>query len=216
LLSSRAFYEKLGFTVFGGNQEQRWLIMKSGTTLMGTQSWLTSTCRVSGNHPESRTGINQVISKVVAIFTTAESGTALQPIAEASLESGKGLVGDRYYKGTGTFSDKLKSSQDWEITLIESEEIERFNGLGKSAFSPGEFRRNILTSGIRLNELVGRRFSVGSTVLEGIRLCEPCAYLAKFLGPASAKALAHRAGLRARILTGGVVRPGDPIEELNA
>ena len=157
-----------------------------------------------------------MISKVDAIFTTAESGATLLAVEAASLESGKGLAGDRYYLGKGTFFEKLKSSQDWEITLIESEEIERFNNLQKTAFSPGEFRRNIVTSGIRLNDFVGRRFSVGSTVLEGIRLCEPCAYLATFLGPASVKALAHRAGLRARIVTGGVIRPGDHIEVLNA
>ena len=155
-----------------------------------------------------------MISTVVAIFTTPESGATLLSVAAATLESGKGLVGDRYYKGNGTFSEKLKSSQDWEITLIENEEIERFNKLGNSAFSPAEFRRNIITSGVRLNDLVGRRFSVGSTVLEGIRLCEPCAYLAKFIGPASVQTLAHRAGLRARILSGGVVRAGDRIEEL--
>lgn len=152
-----------------------------------------------------------MISKVDAIFTTPESGAALVSVDAASLKSGKGLVGDRYYNGNGTFSEKLKSSQDWEITLIESEEIERFNSLGKTAFTPGEFRRNIITSGVRLNDLVGQTFSVGATVLEGIRLCEPCAYLTKFLGPDSVNLLAHRAGLRARIMKGGVIRPGDSI-----
>jgi MOSC domain-containing protein YiiM len=155
-------------------------------------------------------------SKIVAIFATAESGGTLFAVPTASLETGKGLVGDRYYRGSGTFSEKLKSSQDWEITLIESEEIERFNSLENTAFSPGEFRRNVVTSGVRLNDLVGCRFSVGATVLEGIRLCEPCAYLAKFIGPTSLKTMAHRAGLRARILSGGLVRPGDHIEELLA
>ena len=151
--------------------------------------------------------------EVVAIFTTGEPGGSLLSVAEATLERGKGLVGDRYYNGKGTFSHQLKFSRDWEITLIESEEIERFNSLELFAFSPAEFRRNILTSGVRLNGLVDRRFSVGSAVLAGIRLCEPCAHLAKFIGPASVKSLAHRAGLRARILSGGVVRPGDRITE---
>lgn len=155
-------------------------------------------------------------SNIVAIFTTPKAGATLVSVESAALESGKGLVGDRYYKGEGTFSEKLESSQDWEITLIESEEIERFNSLELVPYSPGDFRRNILTSGVRLNDLVGRQFSVGTTVLEGIRLCEPCAYLARFLGPTSVKALTHRAGLRARILSGGVVRPGDHIVELGS
>ena len=122
--------------------------------------------------------------KVVAIVTTSKAGAPLQPVTAASLESGKGLVGDRYYAHGGSFSEKLKDSDDWEITLIESEEIQRFNESQGLSLSPASFRRNIVTSGIRLNELVGRRFLVGSAVLEGIRLCEPCAHLGKLIGPA--------------------------------
>jgi hypothetical protein len=62
---------------------------------------------------------------VVAIYTTAVAGAALEPVAVATLERGKGLVGDRYYLGEGSFSEKLKNSEDWDVTLIENEEIER-------------------------------------------------------------------------------------------
>ncbi len=65
--------------------------------------------------------------KIVAIVTTGEAGATLQPVMQASLESGRGLVGDRYYQHSGTFSEKLKDGADWELTLIESEEIQRFN-----------------------------------------------------------------------------------------
>ena len=114
-----------------------------------------------------------MIGKVVAIFTTIEAGTPLHSASEAELESGKGIVGDRYYEQEGTFSAKLKTSADWEVTLIENEEIQRFNESQASTLSQGSFRRNIVTSGIQLNDLVGHRFRVGSAVLEGVRLCEP-------------------------------------------
>jgi MOSC domain-containing protein YiiM len=150
--------------------------------------------------------------KVVAIVTTSEAGAPLQSVTQASLEAGRGLVGDRYYAHGGTFSEKLKDSADWEITLIESEEIQRFNESQGLALPPASFRRNVVTSGVRLNDLVGRRFKVGSAVLEGIRLCEPCAHLGKLIGPTVVKGMVHKAGLRARIVTGSIVRVGDAIE----
>lgn len=151
--------------------------------------------------------------KVAAIVTTNEAGAPLRSVAEVSLEVGRGLVGDRYYEHSGTFSEKLKDGADWELTLIESEEIHRFNESNGLTLSPASFRRNIVTSGIRLNDLVGRRFSVGSAVLEGMRLCEPCAHLGKLIGPAIVKGMVHRAGLRARIVAGSKVRVGDDIEK---
>jgi MOSC domain-containing protein YiiM len=149
---------------------------------------------------------------VVELFSTATAGSPLQSVPEATLEAGRGVMGDRYYAGVGTFSERLKGQPDSEITLIEIEEIRRFNQLEGSSTTPGEFRRNVVTSGVRLNDLVGRRFNVGAAVLEGMRLCEPCAHLAKLVRPSVLRTMAHRAGLRARIVTGAVIRPGDRIE----
>ena len=154
-------------------------------------------------------------AKVVAIVTTDKAGAPLQSVAQATLESGRGLVGDRYYEHGGTFSEELKDGTDWEITLIESEEIQRFNESQGLTLPPASFRRNIVTSGIRLNELVGRRFKVGSALLEGMRLCEPCAHLGKLIGPAVVKGMVHKAGLRARIVTGSIIRAGDHIEAVS-
>ena len=147
---------------------------------------------------------------------TGEAGAPLRSVTEASLESGKGLVGDRYYGHGGTFSEKLKHSDDWELTLIESEEIQSFNEAQGLSLPAGRFRRNIVTSGVRLNDLVGRRFKVGFAILEGIRLCEPCAHLGKLIGPAVVKGMVHRAGLRARIVKGANVRVGDEVAESSA
>jgi MOSC domain-containing protein YiiM len=148
---------------------------------------------------------------VVEIYTAATAGAAMRAIPEATLEAGRGLLGDRYYAGQGTFSERLDGKPDVEITLIAEEEVIRFNQAEGLSVGAGELRRNVVTRGIALNDLVGARFRVGTVVLEGIRLCEPCAHLAKLVSPRVLPSLVHRAGLRARIVSGGVVRPGDPI-----
>ncbi len=148
---------------------------------------------------------------VVGIYTTPERGAPLVPVDEARLETGRGLVGDRYYLGAGTFSERLKGTPDAEVTLIEHEEIVQFNDAEDSPLTPGEFRRNIVTDGVRLNDLVGRRFLVGDVELEGIRLCEPCTYLASLVGQNVLDRMVHRAGLRARVVSGGTIRSGDSI-----
>lgn len=146
-----------------------------------------------------RHGETYMTATVVGIYTTPTSGSTLQSVRQATLEAGKGLVGDRYYAGVGTFSKKVMPP-DAEITLIESEEIDRFNSNERAAHPPGAFRRNLVTSGIRLNDLVGKRFWVGSALLEGKRLCEPCGHLAKLVVPTVVEGMLHRAGLRATTL----------------
>lgn len=155
-------------------------------------------------------------AEVAAIFTTPNAGAPLHSVESATLESGKGLVGDRYFQRAGTFSEKLDGGNDWEITLIELEEIQKYNDALQVDRSPGDYRRNIVTRGVRLNDLVGQRFFVGDALLEGIRLCEPCAYLASLLEPGIVKAMAHRAGLRACIVEGAVIRPGDFVRPADA
>ena len=153
-----------------------------------------------------------LIGKVVSIYIARSAGGQLQPVDTAELQSGKGIVGDRYFNGKGTFSEQLEGSADWEVTLIESEEIQNYNDSQGTEWPDGAFRRNIVTRDIRLNELVGLEFSVGAALLEGVRLCEPCAHLGSLLGPAVVRGMAHRAGLRARILVSGEVRSEDAVE----
>lgn len=151
------------------------------------------------------------MSKVVDIYISPTAGTDLRSVPEAVLEAGRGIVGDRYHRQVGTFSEKLKDKADWQATLIELEEVERFNAEFNASFGPGRFRRNIVTAGVRLNDFVGRRFSLGGATLEGVRLCEPCAYLGQLLGPEVVRGMVHKAGLRVRILTGATIRPGAAI-----
>lgn len=126
---------------------------------------------------------------------------------------GRGLEGDRYFHGVGTFSPH-PPKPDFEITLIESEQIAAFANESQLPFTAAHSRRNLVTSGVDLNALVGREFTVGTVRLCGIRLCEPCSYLAKISFPETLRGLVHKGGLRARILTDGVIHVGDRLSTL--
>ncbi|MGD2167240.1 MAG: MOSC domain-containing protein [Gammaproteobacteria bacterium] len=149
--------------------------------------------------------------RLVSILAAESAGAPLRELPDAQLQAGRGLVGDRYYRRNGTFSQKLAAGPDWEITLIELEEIDRFNAARATPLTQAGFRRNLVTRNVRLNELVETRFRVGGAELEGLRLCEPCAYLGSLLGPEVVREMAHKAGLRARILNSAVIRCGDPV-----
>jgi MOSC domain-containing protein YiiM len=123
---------------------------------------------------------------------------------------GQGIEGDRYFGGTGTFSPHPQRP-DFEITLIQREHIEAFSSSSGIPFASSDARRNLVTVGIDLNALVGREFSVGPVKIRGIRLCEPCNYLAKQTSPEVLRGLLHKGGLRAQILSAGEIRVGDPI-----
>jgi MOSC domain-containing protein YiiM len=148
------------------------------------------------------------------IFIAPESGARMMSVPTASLEAGRGIVGDRYHDGKGKFSKKLaaKGQDDWQVTLIESEEIEAFLLAESLSFAQGDFRRNIVTSGVRLNALVGVRFVIDGITLEGVRLCEPCAYLAGLLTERLLPAMIGRSGLRARIIDTGLISVGGAID----
>jgi MOSC domain-containing protein YiiM len=124
--------------------------------------------------------------------------------------AGQGLEGDRYFLGTGTYSDKPRP--DRQVTLVESEAIEALARDYDIALAPGATRRNITTRGVALNHLVGRDFLVGSVRLRGIKLCEPCKHLEATLGLEVRPGLVHRGGLRCEIVDGGQISVGDPIQ----
>lgn len=151
------------------------------------------------------------MGKLLDIYISEVAVGAMSKVRRADLEAGKGIRGDRYHSGTGTFSAKLSGLPDRELTLIESEQIAWFNRTYHFDFDYGDFRRNCVTEGVDLNALAGREFRLGGVLLRGIRLCEPCAHLAGLLTPDILPALLHRCGLRAQILEGGSIFPGDPI-----
>lgn len=127
-------------------------------------------------------------------------------VVSARAVAGRGLAGDRYYARIGTWSD-YSDQTGVHLTLVEAEVLESVGLTGAEA------RRNIVTRGIHLNELIGQRFSIGPIVCAGIRLCEPCAYLSQLTG-ISVETLVHRGGLRADILTDGEIAVGDLVTVL--
>lgn len=147
---------------------------------------------------------------VVEILIAESPSAAMKPQASVEAFPGKGLQGDRYFLGLGTFTPK-SHQPDYELTLVEKEKIEAFAAQADRIFRPEDARRNIVTEGIDLNALVGKQFLIGEVLIRGVRLCEPCSFLARSTFPETLKGLIHKAGLRAQILTQGTLRIGDKI-----
>lgn len=147
---------------------------------------------------------------VISIHIAPNAEARMTSVKEARAIPGKGLDGDRYFRQTGTYSGK--PGPDREVTLITVEAIEALRRDYGIALDPNDSRRNIVTQGVPLNFLVGREFTVGTVTLRGIRLCEPCGHLEGLTKNGVRAGLVHRGGLRAQILTEGVIRPGDPVK----
>jgi MOSC domain-containing protein YiiM len=143
--------------------------------------------------------------QVEAIFISAEKGVLPQPVDAVRAIAGKGLEGNRYFD---------LGRPETELTLIEAEVLEALKVEQGIELDGAASRRNVLTRGVRLNDLVGRRFRVGELECRGIELCEPCTHLESMTQPGIIKGLVHRAGLNAEILVGGELRPGDPVVPL--
>lgn len=122
---------------------------------------------------------------------------------------GKGLEGDRYSEGRGVFSPPPGRR---EVTLIEAEAVEAFRQEYNCALTAAQTRRNLLTRGVRLNDLVGREFLVGPVRLRGTELCEPCSGLVKATGMPVLRGLLHRGGLCAQIIEEGAISVGDLVQ----
>ena len=138
---------------------------------------------------------------MVAIHIGEAKNPELWPVESVRAAAGKGLEGDRYY-----FEDGAKPGR--ALTLVEEENVEDVG------LDPGATRRQVTTRGVRLNDLVGKRFRVGEVECYGVELCEPCSHLEKMTRPGIMRDLVHRAGINADILTDGTISVGDPIEAL--
>ncbi len=140
------------------------------------------------------------------------SSGAAQPMVslrEVRAIAGQGLEGDRYAVGRGTYSPQPGA---WsQVTLIEAEALEALRRELGLELSHAGARRNIVTRGVPLNHYVERQFWVGQVLLRGSILCEPCGHLARLTHRNAAYGLLHRGGLRADILTGGVISVGDSV-----
>jgi MOSC domain-containing protein YiiM len=184
---SGPLHDPAGAVAKGGTVEEGWLLARLDVHLPIDEPY----------EVVRRAGV------VEAIFTAPAAEQPLRRAETVEAVAGRGLRGDRYHDGRGTFSGP---GRGYELTLVDADVLDALNLPWEEA------RRNIVTRGVALNGLVGRRFRVGDVVCVGRRLAEPCAHLETLSRPGLLRPLVHRAGLRADILEGGTIALGDRLE----
>lgn len=169
-------------------------------------------------------------SQVIGIFIARRTDGPLEALASARLLPGQGIEGDRncqarqaslfagearsHSQGLSYGQDSPSSPRREDLSLISADELDAWNADTGLQIPYEQFRRNIITRGIDLNALVGRRFRIGSVECLGMELCEPCSKLARLVDRRVLPNLVHRAGLRAAILSAGSIVPGDTLQLL--
>ena len=144
--------------------------------------------------------------KVIEIAVAQKSKGQMKSIDNVETVVGKGLVGDRHFKE----NNEIRC----QITLIEIENINYFNRISGTSIPAIEFRRNIITEGIKLNDLVGSEFLIGKVKVKAHDLCRPCKYLQESLKQKNlVKELLLKSGLRCEILTSGKIFIEDEIKK---
>lgn len=156
-------------------------------------------------------GPSSAVGRVTAIAVAPAAEAAMMVRDEVRAYAGRGLEGDRYAAGAGTFSGGAGGGRD--LTLIEEEALAELRRSGPD-LALSDARRNLVVSQIALDGLLDRRFRVGGVECRGRRRCEPCAHLERLTRPGVLRGLVHRGGLRADILTDGTIRVGDEVRPL--
>ena len=148
------------------------------------------------------------MSEVLKLGITANSNQKIKEVETINVLANKGIVGDRHFQ---EFNDPYN-----QISLIESESIDNYNIKFGLNISYVDFRRNIITKGVRLNNLVGKNFKVGAVELVGIDLCRPCKHLSQNLNQNNIiKEFLRKGGIRCQILSSSCILVGDKISILN-
>jgi MOSC domain-containing protein YiiM len=138
--------------------------------------------------------------RVEAIRIAPEHEQLPEPVDSVDV-TGEGLPGDRYF-GRG------------DITLVETEALDAFTEETGIPLTHAEIRRQVLTTGVRLNDLLKKRFRVGGVEAVGAEWCEPCNHIESLTHPGVLKGMVHRAGLRAEIVQAGTISVGDEVDEV--
>ena len=148
------------------------------------------------------------MARVEDIFITTTGGGPMERVTEIEAVTGAGLTGDRYMTRTGYWT----GVDECQVTLIEGEGLDYIRANSEVQVSNGEHRRNIVTRGVTLHELSGKRFQVGEALLEYDRPRPPCRYIQSRSERGMTKALGGaRGGICARVIESGVIRTGDEI-----
>ena len=187
---SGPFFDPSGAVAASGTIEQGWIVAPLDVRLPVAEPYGSATAAGS----------------VAGLLLAADAEAALTRVDTATALAGRGLAGDRYACGAGTFSGP---GTGYELTLVDADVLEEVG------LSWEDARRNVVTRGIGLNALAGHRFGIGDVECVGRRLAEPCAHLERLTRPGLLRPLVHRGGLRADILVGGTIRVGDEIVPLD-
>ncbi len=145
------------------------------------------------------------MSKVYKLGITSDNNKKIQEVDSIKVIANKGVLGDRHFKD---YNDPY-----CQLSLIESENIDYYNIKYGLNISYIDFRRNIITKEIDLNNLIGKKFFIGEAEVEGIDLCRPCRHLTEMLNEKNIlKEFLRKGGLRCRILTTSQINIGDKIK----
>tara|TARA_B100000686_G_scaffold49917_1_gene53520 strand:- start:158 stop:595 length:438 start_codon:yes stop_codon:yes gene_type:complete len=143
--------------------------------------------------------------EIIKLGITKNNSQNIEEVEKIELLSGKGIVGDRHFQE--------KNNPKSQLTLIESENIDYYNNKFKVQIPYVNFRRNIITKNIKLNNLVGKEFVIGAVKVRANDLCRPCKHLQELLKQKDIiKEFLQKGGLRCEILTSGTIKIGDKIK----
>jgi MOSC domain-containing protein YiiM len=151
----------------------------------------------------------QRLGMIESIYIADNRGERMRRIEFANIVVGRGLEGDRYFDGRGSFSKMPGTGR--AVTLIAAEAIGAIADEHHIDLSNGKHRRNLVTRGVDLDGLVNKCFTIGGVILIGSRLCAPCKYLERLVAPGLYEAIKTRGGLRADVLRGGRIQTGDAV-----
>ena len=169
-----------------------------------------------------RAALPSLRGRVEAIAVAEQATAPMRQVERARAVAGRGLDGDRYAAKAGTFTPSGPArlpghgtARGYDLTLIAAEVLDELVLPSGGHIEYVEARRNIVTRGVDLNALVGRRFRIGDVECLGQRLCEPCSHLERLTTKGMLRGLIHRGGLRADILTDGQISAGAVIETID-
>ena len=148
---------------------------------------------------------------VEQIAISAVKSRLPEPVDSVELVPDQGPRGDRYFAEE---PDPARREEGYDVTLIEAEALEAFTAETGIPLTHEESRRTVLTRGVGLNDLVGRRFRVGAVECFGVQLCEPCTHLQGLTREGVLRGMMHRAGLNANVVSGGTIATGDEVTQL--
>tara|TARA_B100001059_G_scaffold76011_1_gene73612 strand:- start:534 stop:980 length:447 start_codon:yes stop_codon:yes gene_type:complete len=148
------------------------------------------------------------MSKVFKLGITDSNNKKINEVNSIEVLANKGIIGDRHFS---EYNDPY-----CQLSLIESENIDYYNSKYRLDIPYLDFRRNIITQGVRLNDLIGKKIKIGQVLLEGIDLCRPCKHLTEILNQDNIiKEFLRRGGLRCQILSSSKIIVGDNIKILD-